>query len=203
MTMKREDRPNLPPRFDPSQMKTAAGREAAESLNARLTTVEARIHRLTEVLREFWLYTPEYQLDLVEVAIMWAFAAMASSDQQEECEDYFYSVVDSLYASTGDAAKTLDNDQRRHMHESAIELGEEHRAAFNAIVQSSVKALSKRGPENPCRMIAELLQSVRTSFMGHASPHHLRQLILRCVALCRAIGSYERGLQTREHVMEA
>jgi len=76
-------------KVDPSTMKTDAVRELAARVNRSIETSDTQLHRASRVLNEYVCYTHDFQLDLADAAIVWAFSALASHARRSECKSNF------------------------------------------------------------------------------------------------------------------
>src|SRR5690606_32289339 len=153
------------------------GRQMAGQLNRRLETSETQVHRLTEVLNEYFFYTRNFQLDLAEAAIIWAIVALASHERRDECESNLHAICDIMYTSTEDAEKTLSDSNRQQIMVAATAVQRHLTPAVGEIFRASATKLNTFEQDNVLRMVAQMLHLVQTSYLDHAPAHLLPTLI--------------------------
>jgi len=178
---------------DTSKMETDFGRDIAAEINrsAALSALQSR--RLVCVLNEYYFFEDGIRLDLAEEAIIWTFAALASHSQAEDCKASFFSGVEVVYSLTDHAKQALNDSSVR----SGLA------ARLNDILSSSLETLAIQDKENPRRLAAEFLHSLRTTVLEHTPPPLLRELIIRCVILCNAVHAVELGYGSDTESSEA
>jgi hypothetical protein len=92
-----------------------------------------------------------------------------------------------------DTVNTLSELQLRQGIAAANAAIENLRPGLGEIMQTSVQEILKLDKQHFARLTAEMLHIVRSTSLEHASPPLLRDLIVRCVVLCRAIELHHLG----------
>jgi tetratricopeptide (TPR) repeat protein len=179
---------------DPLTMKTEFGRKVAAAINRKLETSETRLHRLNQVLNEYFMYTDALQLDLAEAAIMWSFAALAVHERRETCESNFFAVIDLMYPSTEDAMRSESESQREQIFVAASAVQRHLISGINEIVPPSLQTIASYGDGNIALTTAEWLNRIRSDFLEHSPRQQLCDLIGRCVIMCTAMDAKQLGV---------
>lgn len=173
-----------------------AMRGLAGRINRNLDTSDTQLHRLTQVLNEYFFYTRDFQLDLAEAAIIWAIASLASHERRAECESNLHALSDIMYVSTDDAGNTLNESEKTQIVVAATAVWEYLTAAVGDILRESAQKIGTR--EEVLQTTAESLHQIRVAFLEHSPPDLLRDLIAHCFIMCKASNVYELGMAGSE-----
>jgi len=208
--MNEERSPGKPPRTDPLLHDLGALGETMALRGRLIAAEESRLGRLAEVLDRYAAYPGEDQRNLADVAVDWAVASLAASGRCSDIESHFHRMVDAMYASIdygGDGAprhgeRPLAADERRQLFETSWAALDRDMPLYWEIMGASARSLRDLGERHPCRLLFEVLSDVRRHYIEHAHVGRLRELIVRCVAMCKANALYRLGGGPLEDVME-
>lgn len=170
---------------------------ALQSCRTEQDSSDKQLHRLFQVLHEYFFYTPDFQLDLAEAAIRWGFAALASHDRRAECKSCFYACADMMYVATDEAEKTLSESDLQQIEIAATANTKRLAPGLGDIWRASGKILRTYPKDDVLRVTAELLHQVLVGeYLEHVSLLLLRDLICRCLIMCTEINAKEQGVGT-------
>ncbi|MBL4883908.1 MAG: hypothetical protein JKY95_05160 [Planctomycetaceae bacterium] len=191
------------PYIDTSTMETEAGRKLAGRINRNVETSDTQLDRLSQVLNEYYFYLHDFQLNLTDAAIVWAYAALASHDRRKECESNLHAPSDIMYTSTADGEKTLSESDRQQLVVAATAVQQHLEPGIGDILRESAQKLTTYKESNPLRITVGSLHLVRTLYLEHAAPRLLSNLTDYCITMCMVLEAYTLGIVSKTIIAEA
>jgi hypothetical protein len=183
-------------------MSTEVGRQMAERVNRSLDDSEVRVHRVGQVLADYETFALPLQQQLTAAAIVWTCASLAAHRAMNQCEAYFYTVIDIMYAQSEMGRALYDDGARQRIVVAAESDQASLVPAMQDISRSAVETISGYTADNIFRKTGEMLITLTRGYVDHI-PHRLftRDLIARCVCLAVTTDEVALGLKGKTDLL--